>query len=122
MFESVRIVDQENPHYYFGAIPRYLAFCLAHAGALTRKVVSGFGYRPDNTLQLIRVSIAVEPNYFGTRIALAELAVSMGKSALAREQLDFVLNTPPESLPGYEPENRLDQNKARKILEELGDQ
>jgi len=119
MFERIVIVDQEEPHYYFGAIPRYLAFCLANAGALTRKVIAGYGYRPDNTLQTIRMSIALEPNYFGTRIALAELALSLGKPGIAREHLEYVLNTPPESLPLTEPENRLDQKKARKLLEEI---
>lgn len=119
MFEHIRKVDLEEPHYYFGAIPRYLAFCLAHAGALTRKVIAGYGYRPDNTFQTIQMSIALEPNYFGTRIALAELAISLGKKDMARDHLTYVLNTPPDSQPLCAPENRLDQKKARHLLEAL---
>jgi hypothetical protein len=120
IFGHVRVVDQEEPLYYFGAIPRFMAFSLAHAGFVTRKLVAMMGFNPDNVTQLTLMSIAVEPRFLATHIALAEFAIyAIKNKTLAKEHIDYVLNADPEAYPAYAPENRLDVKKAQKLLEEL---
>jgi hypothetical protein len=97
-----------------------MAFCLAHAGIVTRKLVELMGFNPDNVTQLTLMSIAVEPRFLATHIALAEFAIyAIKNKTLAKEHIDYVLNADPEAYPAYTPENRLDQKKAEKLREEL---
>ena len=120
IFSHVGVVDQEEPLYYFGAIPRFMAFSLAHAGFVTRKLVALMGFNPDNVTQLTLMSIAVEPRFLATHIALAEFAIyTIKNQSMAKEHIDYVLKADPEAFPAYAPENRLDVKKARKLLGEL---
>jgi hypothetical protein len=65
-------------------------------------------------------AIAIEPNYFGTRTLYAELYATKARDkATFVRQLDYVLATPPGSLPDAEPENRYEQALARQLKEHL---
>jgi tetratricopeptide (TPR) repeat protein len=117
IIDHLRIIDQEEPIYFFGGVPRYIAYALAESGPVVRKLLEMLDF--SDVLSPIKMSIAVAPNYFEIRLALAEYAAAIGDKDLAREQLDYIVGTSAELIPGYEPENRLYQERARKLLEIL---
>ena len=117
IIDHLRIIDQEEPLYFFGGVPRYVAYALAESGPVVRKLLEMLDF--SDVLSPIKMSIAVAPNYFEIRLALAEYAAAIGDNGLAREQLDYIAGTSAELIPGYEPENRLYQERAKRLLEIL---
>jgi hypothetical protein len=108
---SKRVLDLDEKFFY-GAPHRFF-------GALPTKV-------PGGDLKLSKShfekSIAIEPNYFGTRTLMAELyATKAQDKETFNTQLDYVLATPPSSLPDAEPENRYEQAVAKKLKEQAHD-
>ena len=67
-------------------------------------------------------SIDAQPNYFGTRVLMAEeWAIKEDNRALFEELLNYVLNTDPNVIPELVPENTCDQRKAKKLMAEIDD-
>lgn len=67
-------------------------------------------------------SIDAQPNYFGTRVLMAEeWAIKEDNRALFEELLNYVLNTDPNVIPELVPENTCDQRKATKLMAEIDD-
>lgn len=61
-------------------------------------------------------SILAHPNYFGTRILMAEdYAVKEDDRTLFNDLTNYVLNSDPESVPEVAPENRCEQRKAKTL-------
>jgi hypothetical protein len=102
-----RVLDLDEK-YFHGAAHRFF-------GALPTKVPGGdLNVSKRNFEQ----AIAIEPNYFGTRTLYAELYATKARDkATFIRQLDYVLATPAGSLPDAEPENRYEQDIARKLKE-----
>jgi hypothetical protein len=102
-----RVLDLDEK-YFHGAPHRFF-------GALPTKVPGG---DMEASKRHFEKAIAIEPNYFGTRTLYAELYATKARD---REtfvrQLDYVINTPASSLPDAEPENRYEQDLARKLKE-----
>ncbi|MBI4543365.1 MAG: hypothetical protein HY705_10060 [Gemmatimonadetes bacterium] len=62
-------------------------------------------------------ALQIEPNYIGTRVTYAETyAVGVQNRALFEEQLRLALATPVDAIPGIIPEQKLEQQKARRFL------
>jgi hypothetical protein len=102
-----RILDLDE-RYFHGAPHRFF-------GALPTKV-------PGGDLKLAKrhfeKALAIEPNYFGTRTLYAEFyATKAREKAVFLEQLEYVLNHPADALPDVEPENRYEQEYARRLKE-----
>ncbi len=102
----------ELDRYYFFAGPdRYFGAFFAIAPAYA-------GGDLDRSRQHFEESVRRAPNYFGTRVLFAEnYAVKSQNRQLFEEQLRMVLDGDPESLPEAAPENRVEQRKARALLE-----
>lgn len=106
-----RVLDLDEK-FFHGAPHRFF-------GALPTKV-------PGGDLQASRKhfekALAIEPNYFGTRTLYAELYATKAQDRKTfLEQLDYVLATPASSLPDAEPENRYEQEWAKKLKEQVND-
>ncbi len=105
------------------------AFC-SHILSLDEKYYYGGPHRfmggiyarlPEGDLVKARFhferSLELAPDYFGTRTLYAEYyAVRAGDRKLFQEQLEYVLATPPGSIPEVEPENRYEQQRAKVLL------
>lgn len=92
-----------GPHRYFGAFySRAPAFA---GGDLTK---SEFHFKR---------AIERHPNYFATHVLYAtDYAVKSQNRALYEERLNWVINANPSSEPTVEPENRIEQRKAREAI------
>jgi tetratricopeptide (TPR) repeat protein len=121
IFNHVKVVYQEEPHYYHAGIPHFLAFCLADAGALTRKFTVLFGI-PEDIRDPIHISFTIQNNFFDSHLGVAEFAISIGELDLARKHLKYMIDTPADILPAYVAENLHCQKQARAWLEKIGNQ
>lgn len=106
----------ELDRYYFFAGPdRYF-------GAFFSIAPSYAGGDLDRSRQHFDESIRQQPNYFGTHVLYAqELAVKLQDREMFLEHLNLVINGDPEALAGAAPENRIEQRKARALIERVDD-
>lgn len=86
-------------------------------GALPTKVPFG---NMDESKREFEAGVAKEPNYFGTRTMFAEFyAIKRQDRKIFQEQLEYVINGDPAALPDVEPENRYEQEIAKKLLAKI---
>jgi hypothetical protein len=105
----------EDPLYFYQGPDRYFGIFYAKApgfaGGDMRKSAAHF-----NT------SIDAQPNYFGTRILMAEeWAVKEDNRPLFEELVNYVLNGDPNAVPAILPENQCEQRKAKRLLADVDD-
>lgn len=99
--------------YFYGAFHRYFGAYYAKAPAFAGGDMGKSKYHFDRALE-------IEPNYFATRVLVADYyAKKTEDTELYERQLNTVLKTDPASLPEVEVENRLEQRKAKVLLENM---
>ena len=68
------------------------------------------------------IAIDAHPNYFSSRILMAEeWAIKEDNRPLFEELVNYVLNTDPNVIPELVPEQLCEQRKARKLMDEIDD-
>jgi hypothetical protein len=105
----------EDPLYWYQGPDRYFGIFYAKApgfaGGDMKKSASHFN-----------VSIDAHPNYFGTRILMAEeWAVKEDNRPLFEELVNYVIKGDPNSVPAITPENQCEQRKANRLMAEVDD-
>lgn len=113
---SVMTRCMELDRYYFFAGPdRYF-------GAFFSIAPTYAGGNLDLSRQHFDESVRQQPNYFGTHVLFAgELAVKLQDREMFLSHLNLVIDGDPEALEGAEPENRIEQRKARALMERIDD-
>lgn len=104
-----RVFDLDR-NFFYGAADRFF-------GALPTKVPGG-----DLNLSKFHFekSIELAPNYFGTRTLYAEYyATKAQDKETFIKQLQYVINTPYDLIPELVPENKYEQEYAKKLLERV---
>ncbi len=104
-----RVMDLDR-NYFYGAADRFF-------GALPTRV-------PGGDLNLSKhhfeESIKLAPNYFGTRTLYAEYYATKAQDRETFvKQLEYVINTPYDIIPEIAPENKYEQEHAKKLLERV---
>ncbi|MCX5859435.1 MAG: hypothetical protein NT056_06010 [Proteobacteria bacterium] len=115
----IHLTDLEEPLYYFSGIPSVLIWSLADTNELTRKLVPTLLGIPADMRQVLKMAFVLEPNYFDVRVGFVKWYISIKDYRNAREEINYILNTPANSLRGYEAENILSQDIARDLLEQI---
>jgi tetratricopeptide (TPR) repeat protein len=106
---------EQDRYYFFAAPDRYFGAFYSIAPAYA-------GGDLDRSREHFEHSMARFPNYFGTRVLMAEnYAVKAQNRELFVELLQYVLDGDPEALPDVAPENRVEQRKARQLMEQVDD-
>jgi len=106
-----RVFDLDR-NFFYGAADRFF-------GALPTRVPGG-----DLNLSKFHFekSIEIAPNYFGTRTLYAEYYATKAQDVETfRRQLEYVINTPYDIVPEIAPENKYEQEYAKKLLERIDD-
>lgn len=101
-----RVFDLDR-NFFYGAADRFF-------GALPTKVPGG-----DLNLSKFHFekSIELAPNYFGTRTLYAEYYATKAQDRETFvKQLEYVINTPYDIIPEITPENKYEQEYAKKLL------
>jgi tetratricopeptide (TPR) repeat protein len=98
-----------DPNFFHGAPHRYLGGYYA--------VAPGFaGGDMRKSKEHFEKSLAIAPQYIGTKVLMAEVyAVKQQDRALFERLLDEALATADDALPGLEPETRIEKDKAREM-------
>lgn len=109
MIEHVYSMDRD---YFYGGPPRWLGTYYAIAPSF-------FGGSMKKSKELFDESLAIAPDYFATRVLMAEnYAVKMKDKTLFKKLLGYVLSKPADVLPDIEPDQKVEQEKARRLLSE----
>ncbi len=105
----------EDPLYWYQGPDRYFGIFYAKAPGFA-------GGDMKKSAAHFNVSIDAHPNYFGTRILMAEeWAVKEDNRPLFEELVNYVLNGDPNSIPAIRAENECEQRKAKKLMEDIDD-
>ncbi len=91
-------------------------------GAYYAALPSFAGQDADKSGEYLAASIQGAPNYLGTRVLRAEyLAVLEQDPNAFKEDLNFVLSADPAAVPELQPENTMEQAKAKRLMAELNE-
>ena len=112
--KSMTTVASYEPNYYFGGVYRYWGQFIFEMPSMLRSVAQ---FTLEDAIYFFRRSLEVEPNFFMTRLYLAETYLANKQPEKARKELQWVVNNSPGLLPEAEPENRLYQKMAQDILD-----
>lgn len=105
----------EDPLYWYQGPDRYFGIFYAKAPGFA-------GGDMKKSAAHFNVAIDAHPNYFGTRILMAEeWAVKEDNRPLFEELVKYVLNGDVNSIPAIIPENQCEQRKAKKLMEDIDD-
>jgi tetratricopeptide (TPR) repeat protein len=106
-------VAAHDPDYYYGGVYRYWGRFVYEIPSIGRKAVR---FSLDDSIELLQKSLELEPNFFMTRLYLAESYMANNQRRKAYEELVRVMNQTPDVIPELIPENRFYQQKARELL------
>lgn len=108
MLEKVSALDET---FYYGATSRYW-------GAFYAAAPSMMGGDMKKSQTYFARAIELAPDFFAIRVLMAEMyCVKLKDRACFEEQLNRVIATAPTVLPDVEPEQLVEQRKARELLE-----
>lgn len=108
-------VQELQPDFFYAAPDRYW-------GAYFSALPSFAGQDLDKSKEHFDKSIAMSPDYLGTRVLLADYwAVKTQNRAVFEENLNYVVNADPDKLPEVAIENRAEQEKAKALLTQIDD-
>jgi len=113
--QGMMVVSRDNINFYFGGVYRYWGRFVFEIPKIARRIID---FKLVESVYFLKKAIEVEPNFFMNHVYLAETYLAMSQKDLAREELSWVLKARPGILPLAEPENRLEQDRARLIWKE----
>jgi len=116
IFANMNRVDRRDPYYHYGATRRFGSEVLIRIPAW---LTARFGYNPDYIVEDLQWNIERWPDYFTNYTYLAKVYVWLDEEEKALELLDYVLSHDPEKLYQARAENRMEQDRARRMWKEL---
>jgi hypothetical protein len=103
---------ESDPLYWYQAPDRYFGIFYAKAPGFA-------GGDMKKSAAHFNISIDAQPDYWGTRILMAEeWAIKEDNRALYEELINYVLAGDPNVIPAIKPENECEQRKAQKLKED----
>jgi len=101
-----------DPLYWYQAPDRYFGIFYAKAPGFA-------GGDMKKSAAHFNISIDAQPNYYGTRILMAEeWAIKEDNRPLYEELINYVLAGDPNVIPAIKPENECEQRKAQKLKDD----
>lgn len=108
-------VTQNDAEYYYGGPDRYWGAYYSIAPAFA-------GGDLDISRQKYEASLAISPNFFGTKILMADTyATKTQDRELYVNLLTQVLEGDPTLIPDIVPEQKVEQDKAKEMLDSVND-
>lgn len=103
----------QNPTYWYAAPDRYFGVFYARAPGFA-------GGDMKKSANHFNLSIDAQPDYWGTRVLMAEeWAIKEDNRPLFEELLSYVIKGDPNVIPEIKPENECEQRKANKLMSEI---
>lgn len=109
---TIEHIATTDEGFFYGAAHRYLGAYHARAP----------GGSLEDSEKHFRKAVELAPGYLGTKVLWADyLCTKKRDRAMYKKLLEEVVNADPAAVPEIEPENRLEQEKAKKLLAEIDD-
>jgi len=115
---KLMVVMEEDPNYFYGGVSQYFCLAIARTGALVSKSIELIGISAELIEKNAIFAANYEPRYLRNYYALGEMYLRQGKKAEAKKMLEKTVGADPAELKNMEPENRVAQELARKLLKE----
>ena len=113
--EIMEFCLDNDPLYFYQAPDRYFGVFFAKAPGFA-------GGDMKKSAAHFNISIDAHPNYYGTRILMAEeWAVKEDNRPLFEELVNYVLQGDPNAIPELVPESMCEKRKAEKLMAEIDD-
>jgi len=107
-------VKELEPNFFYGAVPRYFGVLPTQGRAPFVDI--------DNAKREFDRALELAPNFFGNQRTYAETyAVKKKDRELFKKLLEQVINGNPNALPDVAPENKYEQETAKKMLARIED-
>lgn len=107
-------VKELDPNFFYGAVPRYFGVLPTQGRAPFVDI--------DNAKREFDRAVELAPNFFGNQRTYAETyAVKKKDRELFKKLLEQVINGNPNALPDVAPENKFEQEMAKKMLARIED-
>jgi tetratricopeptide (TPR) repeat protein len=102
-----------DPEFFHGAAHRYFGAYYA--------IAPGFaGGDPKKSEEHFQKSLEKAPYYLGTKVLIAEhLATKLDDEERFKKELQEVIDADPNATAGLEPESKIEQEKAKELLENI---
>jgi hypothetical protein len=108
-------IQATDANFLYGAGDRLL-------GTYYAKAPAAFGGDMELSLAHFEASMAIAPDYLGTKVLMAQYYATKSQDRELFQRLcDEVLAADPEALPEIAPELRLEQTKAQNLLDQIDD-
>ena len=106
-------VQATDPEYFHGGGDRLL-------GTYYAKAPAAFGGDLELSKAHFDASLAIAPNYLGTKVLMAQYyATKMQDKDLFKQLCDEVIAADPASIPDLVPEQELEQGNAQRLLDQI---
>jgi len=106
-------VTELEPDYFYAGPDRYW-------GAYYAAIPSFAGQDLDKSRAHFDAAIAAYPDHLGNRVLIADYWAGKAQDrAVYEEQLNYVVNADPNTIEGLEPEQAVEQAKAKALLAEI---
>jgi len=113
--EIMEFCLDQNPEYFYQGPDRYFGVFYAKAPGFA-------GGDMKKSAAHFNIAIDAHPNYYGTRILMAEeWAIKEDNRPLFEELVNYVLNGDPNAIPEIRPEALCEKRKAAKLMAEIDD-
>ena len=104
---------EKYPTYWYQGPDRYFGVFYARSPGFA-------GGDMKKSAMHFNIAIDAQPDYWGTRILMAEeWAIKEDNRALYEELVSYVLAGDPNVIPEIKPENECEQRKARKLMDDI---
>lgn len=109
----MKIVMDQDKFYFWGGPQRFFARIIYKAPGFLRKSVGGTLEQAES---MLKEAIAHEKNFFMSHLFLAQVYLEMGKKDLAKQELQFILDTSTQINPAFAAANRRDKKVAVALM------
>lgn len=111
--ERLDTVTKLEPNYFHGGVHRYHGRLIDQVPGF---LAATYGYDLDDAVAFYQKAIAVSPHYLQSRLFLAECYLLKEERTLAFEALQHILAADPRAMADLEPENRIFQAQAKRLM------
>jgi tetratricopeptide (TPR) repeat protein len=115
LLERTKKVDKLDKVYYLAGVKRFWGRVIFELPWIVR-ATGGYGLKDGKVL--MEEAIAVAPDFLANRRYYADYLLEMGEKDMARLEYEKIINSPPDIMKDFVPENRMEQVLARKTYKE----
>ncbi len=117
-YKRLMVVLEEEPTCYYCGTSAFLAASIPRNSAVLSKMLELVGFHQELVIRMASFAVVFAPDCLMNHYALGEMYIFLGQRDKGKASLKRAINSDPTILKNMEPENRMAQEMARKLLDE----